>query len=937
MFLMAVQLMFFGCLHELHSQNLGPHPNGQGWKVMNSPAIRIIYPDGMEPQAQRISSIVNYIRDNCNRSVGSKQIKLDMVLQNRTTIPNGYVGMSPLRSELYCTPPQSNLLVGSIDWLDILAVHEFRHVQQTANTRNGLTKWISWLAGQTGWSLFSVMSVPNWYMEGDAVITETALSESGRGRAPFFMREYRALSHANITYDYQKMRNGSYKSLLPDHYRLGYIMLSHARKVKGNDITAKVLKEGSAYKGIFYPFSKAMKRNTGYSTTKLYEAALAEQKKKWDEQVKNTPKSKHNPLTRLPSVTVTDYRFPRYTKDGSIVANRSSYKKTNHITSIKNGQICKLSNIGYSFDEYISIGNDVVAWTEASRDKRREHLNYSDIILYDLATDKKRRFTKHTRYFSPAVSDNGDVLAAIHISYDQKNTIHLLSFNDGKMIREIENPENYFLSRLAWAGNNRLVSIAKHNGKMALVLIDLSSQKIQAITPWSAHTLEGLACKNEQVYFGASYSGIDNIFRCSLKESGKIFQITSAAVGVYEPDVSADGKQLVFSTFTHMGQQLETMDLGDEQGLEIKLTEPSEMSYFDDAKFPEEGGNILNKIAINKYESKPYNKLFRGMRLHSWSISPSFTTPSVKISANNILNDVSLTAGGGINRNENNRTYYELDMQVGRYFLESSIQAGMRGRQSQFRTAPGQIDTARFTEIFAGFRTGIPLAWISGNFATRLRVDIGYTYRSLGNFTGEPGLYQNRNLNTLAYDIRFSTLRRTASQNLGSRLGISARFEFLHAPGTFNERVMAENKAYLPGPGKNDFIMIRTAMQSEPLRNAYQFTDAFEYPRGFAGILNDRFSMISVNYSLPLFYPDKGVSGITYFKRIRANLFYDTGTAMLGSVSRNYTSAGFECIFDNVHLNILPLSFGFRQAFMLQGVNNGDSNKSFTFFMATEL
>ena len=128
--------------------------------------------------------------------------------------------------------------------------------------------------------MFSVLSVPNWYMEGDAVITETALTESGRGRAPFFMREYRALSYANIQYNYQKMRNGSYKSLLPDHYRLGYMMLSHARKEKGNDIIATVLKEGSAYKGIFYPFSNAMKRNTGYSTTKLYESALAEQKKK---------------------------------------------------------------------------------------------------------------------------------------------------------------------------------------------------------------------------------------------------------------------------------------------------------------------------------------------------------------------------------------------------------------------------------------------------------------------------------------------------------------------------------------------------------------------------------------------------------------------------------------------------------------------------------
>jgi len=68
--------------------------------------------------------------------------------------------------------------LGSMDWLDILAVHEYRHVQQLSNTFNGLTKIGYFLAGEETWAGLSFLSIPEWYFEGDAVMAETAMSAS---------------------------------------------------------------------------------------------------------------------------------------------------------------------------------------------------------------------------------------------------------------------------------------------------------------------------------------------------------------------------------------------------------------------------------------------------------------------------------------------------------------------------------------------------------------------------------------------------------------------------------------------------------------------------------------------------------------------------------------------------------------------------------------
>lgn len=85
------------------------------------------------------------------------------------------------------TPLQNGLELGSTNWTDNLAVHEYRHVHQFSNFRKGASKLLYLLAGQEGQSLANAASIPDWFFEGDAVYTETKYLEQGRGRLPYFL------------------------------------------------------------------------------------------------------------------------------------------------------------------------------------------------------------------------------------------------------------------------------------------------------------------------------------------------------------------------------------------------------------------------------------------------------------------------------------------------------------------------------------------------------------------------------------------------------------------------------------------------------------------------------------------------------------------------------------------------------------------------------
>lgn len=918
-------LLMSGCLlasPAAHAQDqFGGHPPGLKWHILSSDAVRVIYPFGMETQATRVADVINHIDQNHRRSIGDKSRRFDLVLQNQTTIPNGYVSLSPLRSEFFATPPQSHLFTGSLDWMDILAVHEYRHVLQTLNARRGFTRFMYWLQGESGWALFSALSLPNWYWEGDAVVSETALTSGGRGRSPFFTREQRALAQAGKSYTYMKHRNGSLKDLMPDHYRLGYLMLTHVRNTVGNDISKDIMADAAGFKGVVYPFSRSMKRHTGLYAHKMFKEAWDTKKQAWEDQLAGIDLIATEPVTPKAKRTVTHYRYPRYLDDGSIVARKSSYKKTDALVHLKNGKEERLAWMGLDVDDYLSLGDGKLAWTEVARDPRFGNRVYSYIVLYDLESGKKRKLTRQSKYFSPAVAPDGQSLVAVHVSPDQQNQLHMLDLVSGDILQKVPNEANDMLSRPVWLEDaGAVVVIAKRKSRLTLLKIDLQSKALTQLLPWTAHTIEAPVIHDDRVYFNASYTGIDNLFYTDLKGSRQICQVSAVPIGAYEPSVSPSGDSIVFSEFTEMGFVISRQPLENRACREVVVTEPADMVLFQTVAQEVEGGDILDDLPNNTYETKRYGGLFRGLKLHSWHVSPSNVAPAAGIEMQNLFNDLIVSARAGININEDNRPFFDTAIRFGRWYPVLDLHARRLDRSVDYLGPPNSQYTHTFDETVLGGGVSLPFRWFHGRYQSGLTASAGLDYHiSRRLFAGNRAL-PDRSFGSYNLALLAATLQNRARQNVGPRSGF--QLSLFYAQGLSETDVakgVIQGILHLPGLFPNHAIRFRAGYQKERLENTFQFQDTFEYSRGYSTPINDTFTLISLNYGMPLFYPDAGVPGLFYLKRVRINAFADMGE---GTIDRDeatfdYRSWGIEVLFDQNVLNLIPLTVGLRQSFLL--------------------
>ena len=913
----------------------GNNPVDVNWQSIDSKAVKVIFPKGNERQAMRLANIINLMSDSLGISVGNKRKHLNMLMQTNQVISNGYVALAPYRSELYATPVQNLDLLGSMDWLDVLALHEYRHAMQMANTRRGLTKFVYFLGGEYFWAFAQNIAVPNWYFEGDAVHNETLLSGAGRGRTPFFFQEQRALLLSNHNYRYMKARNGSYRSLMPDHYRLGYAIMHQVRNEKGPEASAKILRHGSSYRGVIYSFSKGMKRHYGYSTRKAYKRAYDTLRVNWEKELATLQLIPTTPVTKQPKRIVTNYEWPHYLDDGSIVCYKVSFNRTPWVVKLKDGKEEYLFTMGNAVTEsFISVNDGMVAWTEYSTDPRWLYRNYSNIHSYDLQTKKRKTITCHSKLFSPEYSEKRKAFVAVKADEKLQNNIVFVSPETGLITDSIPNPENSFLSFPKWTKDaNAIVYLEKKNNKIAMLKYDLQTKQTTELTPFSQQLIEGMSIGKEVVYFSASFSGIDNIYAVSLNGDKQIRQITSVKVGALKPGISPDEKTLIMSELTYMGAGLQTQPVDLASARVIQVVEPAAQDRYRISTTPVESP-VWERIPQKTFDVKNYSGPIRGAKLHSWSFSANTTEVKIGVKINNVLNDfgADVTVGRNLNENVN---FFQARFDFSKYYLPLSLLATNNGREiieptNLTDTGSYSKRSIQFKESILGGGLLLPLTWYQGIYSTSLKVFANAGYVITNKFevhNDEDNDSINELNNTLYFSgiekkltiveggFNFNWLRATAKQNLAPRTGVTVNMYMGSSVSSESAmKFQTYSAIYLPGFMRNHSLKLEGGYKKEELTNSYRFLDDFKHARGYTPIQGDEEIVYSANYSLPLCYPDFGINGIIYFKRIRSTLFADFSQVKRNAMNKTFdqNSMGVELVGDVVILNILPVGLGVR-------------------------
>ena len=290
------------------------------------------------------------------------------------------------------------------------------------------------------------------FFEGDAVFNETHVSEQGRGRLPFFFNGFRALWADDRNYSYMKIRNGSLRDFTPDWYPLGYMMVSYGRNKYGDDFWKKVTHDAAAYKGVFYPFQKAIKNYSGTGFTQFKSDGISFYKQQFKaDSTQHKQISKHQHF-------IADREYPAYINDSTLVYMKSTY---DHIPVfvIKNGsKEKKISVRSISLDNYFAYQNGKIVYSTYRPDLRWNYRDYSELMLLDINTGKERRLTKGTKYFAPDFSPDGKAIVTVKEGTNGKSELHLLDIATGKLIAIVPNKDNLFYTYPKFYGNDKLIS-----------------------------------------------------------------------------------------------------------------------------------------------------------------------------------------------------------------------------------------------------------------------------------------------------------------------------------------------------------------------------------------------------------------------------------------------------------------------------------------------
>ncbi|GEO07637.1 hypothetical protein SAE01_01330 [Segetibacter aerophilus] len=902
-----------------YCQVFGGNPSSIKWNQINTDTARVIFPVGLEDAGKRVSSIVHELQKSHTRSIGSNLRKINIVLQNQSTVSNAYVGLGPYRSEFYLFAPTNSFELGAINWADLLSVHEYRHVEQYSNFNIGLSKVASVLFGQEGQALANSASVPDWFFEGDAVFNETALTRQGRGRLPYFFKGYESLFKQDKRYSYMKLRNGSLTNYVPDHYQLGYLLVAYGREKYGADFWKKVSHDAAAFKPFIYPWQGAVKKYAGIGYKQFVAEAFAFYHNMWTLSKGKTV----DYITPIHGNYITDYKYPYLSADRSIIVLKRSYRRIPAFYKLlPNGKEEKIGVRDISNDDYFSFNAGKIAYASYKADKRWGYREFSDIKVMDIKTGKSERITNKERYVSPDISHDGKKVIAVEMRTNQMSDLVALSLKGETLFRS-KASRGIVYTYPKFSANDSFVytPVRNEGGEMALLKIEFSTGKETKLIPFSERIFGMPTVQGDTIFFTSSYRSSDETW-AFIESKNKTYRVAVHPTGFYQAVYDAPNKRLIASNFTADGYRLASIRDTALLWRSLESKEDAIPDIYTVAALQQEKYTTLENISTRNFPVKKYRKTFNLLNFHSWR--PEYSDPefSIMLLGQNVLNTLQSDLYYTYNRNESSHKA-GVNATYGGWFVQPTLGASQTWNRSVSlnRTAnPIRDSIANYSEFNVNAGLRLPLNFSSGKQYRYLTATATINRQSISG----TGIYKNfirdQSFNYWQGRLQYSGQIQKAVQQIYPQW---AQTFLLQYRSTVNRitanQFLAYGSLFLPGFHINHNIVFTVAYQRRDTLGQYPFSNNFPFSRGYSVVDFPRMFRIGSNYHFPLVYPDWGVGNVVYFKRLRANAFHDltrvkslrTGNKFL------FNLVGGELFFDTKWWNQQDVSFGIRYSRLL--------------------
>lgn len=947
------------------------NPTSLKWQQVNTKNFRVLFPRGFDLQAQRVANTLEHIHDAEARTLGTRPRKISVILQNQSSISNGFVSILPRRSEFFTMPPQDYNFTGTNDWLNLLSSHEYRHIVQYQHATRGFNRAIYYLFGSAGLAGMSQAAAPQWFWEGDAVVTETAFTRSGRGRIPHFNLVFRTNFLEERTFNYHKQYLGSYKHNIPDYYVLGYNMVSYLRK-RTNDpeIWGKITARSWSVPFIPFAFSNAIKKETGLYVTDLYREMTKELETKWKGETDKLTITSFERVNKRTTKAYTDYRYPQVLDDGSILVMKEGIGDIEQFVRLTPEGEEKVFVPGFVNDAgMLSTAHQKIVWAEYGYDPRWRVKNFSLVKIVDMNTGLRRILgSKHDRLNGAALSPDGKTVVAMRSDNNYENVIVLLDVETGRSMKDFPSPQNFFYSMPRWSRDGKSIVMLKTSSAGRTVsILDVASGAFKDLFEPTNENIGHPVLFGNHLFFNSPQSGIDNIYVIDV-DTKQRYQVTSSKYGAYNPTVSPDSKMIYYNEQTRDGLDVVKIPFEPNQWKSYidKRTEPR---LYDELASQEGHPHLFDSIPQTKLPVKKYSKISGIINPYNWGafVTNDLAQINVGISSRDILNTTSITAGYLYDLNEGTSSWSAGLSYQGLYPILDF--QGRMGDRAADETGFGTKLKFKWEEktIEGGLR--IPLKLTNSKYSRSVTIGNAIGLTQTSNFRNritrnDTLIYDGPERITPAFDSllfvykdqlndgdllynRFTfsiyNLLKRSHRDFLSRWGQTLDVELYNTPygGDFEGKLFAARaELYFPGFFKHHFLYTRFGYQESlqgPETNLYTFRNRIAKPRGHSYPDDETFYSMSVNYALPIWYPDIALGPVLYIQRIKANAFYDYGQgkghqyyystesnrAYFTTSDQVYQSVGVETTFDINVMRFLPkFELGFRTTYRFQNDYN---------------
>ncbi len=613
----AAALLFLSITAHGQFFTYGDDPGGVRWSELQSDSYRIVYPRTMDSLALKYALALEKYAPAVGRSIGFTPNQaytkpMPVILHAFTSEANGMSVWTPRRLELRTVPDAYG--PSPFPWITDLAIHESRHSAQMQYSNSGRLRIFGFLLGEMASGAMASLYGNQAFFEGDAVVAETALTQSGRARTADFLEYYRFALEQGDYRDYYKWYYGSIKNYTPTYYTSGYMFVAGMRTLYDDPLfTQRFYSNVSRLK--WWPFPMF---NMQYTVKQASGKTFRETFREIEDYFLDTWRQEAAARAPfMPGEQVTpDARRHRVFWGTALAGDRlygirSGQDVTTRLVDLQTGKTLKPFAIGTgSLMWSDALGR--LLWSETVPDVRWSLASTSRIRYYDPQTGRTGDLTKKGRYFNPAPSPSDSRIAVTSYPYGGGSQSVILDGGTGTVSLAVSAPDSLQIVESAWIGNDVIISGISDAG----FGLYNASKGFSIILHPRPVKIKQLRSSGTELLFVCDMNGVNELYSLDTATGG-LSRLTSTRYGASE--FVFKGDSLYYSAFSAKGKSVFRTAISDLPRTKVDPAQYHRYPIEDKLSAQERALADFQPASATIQPAKDYSKALHLLKIHSWA------------------------------------------------------------------------------------------------------------------------------------------------------------------------------------------------------------------------------------------------------------------------------------------------------------------------------